>query len=177
MISSVVAQRYAQALYDEAEGMPSVAVDVRLLSDTLDSSAELDQCLKSPVVPRRKKSAILQGLFAGRVQELTLRFVLMLVERGRESLLRTIAARFLALTDKAQGAIEVRVRAYSALSEREQEHLRGVLGKSLNKTVRLDVVADPALMGGIVLEIGDTVYDGSVRHQLSLLRSRLHAQS
>ncbi len=177
MTSSVVAQRYAQALYDEAEGTPSVAADVKLLSDTLDGFAELDRCLKSPVVPRRKKSAVLQGLFAGRVQELTLHFLVMLVERGREALLRTIVARFLALTDKAQGTIEVHVRVYSELSESEQDRLQSMLGNRLDKTVRLDVATDPALMGGIVLEIGDTVYDGSVRHQLSLLRSRLHAQS
>ncbi len=177
MISSAVAQRYAQALYTETTTIASVTGDVNLLIETLDNSPELEQCIKSPVVPRHKKSAVLQTLFAEHLHAVTLRFLQMLVERGRESLLRMILDRFLALADESQGIIPVQARVYSELSPDEQARLQNVLSTHLNRTVRLHVTKDPALIGGIVLKIGDTVYDGSVQHQLTLLHARLHVQA
>ncbi len=177
MTSSVVAQRYAQALYNETATISSATDDVNLLIQTLSNSPELERCLKSPVIPRHKKSAILQTLFAEHVHAVTLRFLQMLVQRGREPLLSAILDRFLVLSDESQGITPVHARVYSELSEDEQARLQSVLSTRLNRTVRLQVTEDPALMGGIVLEIGDTVYDGSVQHQLSLLQGRLHVQA
>lgn len=177
MTSSVIAQRYAQALFNETTTISSVTNDVDLLIQTLSNSPELERFLKSPVIPRHKKSAILQSLFAEHVHVVTLRFLQMLVQRGREPLLSTILNRFLVLTDESQGIIPVHARVYSELSEDEQARLQSVLSTQLNRTVRLQVTEDLALMGGIVLEIGDTVYDGSVQHQLSLLQGHLHAQA
>ena len=177
MTSSVVAQRYAQALFNETTTVSSVTDDVALLIQTLSNSSELERCLKSPVIPRHKKSAILQTLFAEYVHAVTLRFLQMLVQRGRGPLLSAILDRFLVLSDESQGITPVHARVYSELSEDEQARLQSVLSTRLNRTVRLQVTEDPALMGGIVLEIGDTVYDGSVQHQLSLLQGRLHVQA
>ncbi len=177
MTSSMVAQRYAQALYYETVTISSVTDDVNLLIQTLSNSPELERCLKSPVIPRQKKSAILQTLLAEHVHAVTLRFLQMLVQRGREPLLSIILDRFLFLADESQGITPVHARVYSELSQDEQARLQSVLSTRLNRTVRLQVTEDPALMGGIVLEIGDTVYDGSVQHQLSLLQGHLHVQA
>lgn len=177
MTSSIVAQRYAQALYNEAATHSRVADDVSLLIETLNGSVELVQCLKSPVIPLHKKSVILEALFAERIHAATLRFLQMLVQRGRESLLRIILDQFLILTDEAAGITPVSARVYSNLSRSEKTRLQDVLSTRLNRTVRLEVTEDPSLMGGIVLKIGDTVYDGSVQHQLSLLQARLQGQA
>jgi len=177
MTSLMVAQRYAQALYQEAVQTASIIDDVTLIQETLLCSAELEQVLKSPVIPRQKKSAVLQSLFAKHVQSKTMQFLQMLVQRGRESLLAPILTRFLSLSDEAQGITTVQARVHSQLSSDEEMRLQNVLGSRLGCSVRLDVSVDPALMGGIVLKIGDMVYDGSVRHQLSLLQDRLHIQA
>ncbi|MCY4158627.1 MAG: ATP synthase F1 subunit delta, partial [Bacteroidetes bacterium] len=123
------------------------------------------------------KSAVLESLFAEHIHSITLQFLQMLVQRERESFLGSILARFLVLSDEAQGITSVRVLVHSELSMNGQMRLQNALSTRLNRNVRLEVIVDPGLMGGIVLKIGDTVYDGSVRHQLSLLQARLHAQA
>ena len=173
----MVSRRYAQALYNETETVSSVTDDVHLLIQTLSDSPELERCLKSPVISREKKSAILQALFTEYVHAVTMRFLQMLVQRGREPLLRAILDRFLILSDESQGITPVHARVYSALSQDEQDRLQNVLSVRLNRTVRLQVTEDPTLMGGIVLKIGDTVYDGSVRHQLLLLQGHLRVRA
>ncbi len=173
----MVAQRYAQALYDEAANTASVTADMELIRETLAGSLELQQLLKSPVIPRRKKSAILQTLFKERVHAVSLRFLEMLVQRGRESLLNDILARFQVLSDEAQGIMLVHARVHSELSQEEKNRLQNVLSARLKRTVRLEVNEEPTLMGGIVIEIGDTIFDGSVRHQLSLLQDCLQQQA
>lgn len=177
MISSVVAQRYAQALFDEARQTIPIVDDVDLLHQTLQDAPDLVRCLKSPVITRQKKTAVLQTLFAERVQSATLRFLEVLVQRGRESLLDIILERFKVLTDEANGIIPVHARIQSELSAKEKTRLENALSTSLERTVRLEVTTDPDLIGGIMLKIGDTVYDGSVRHQLWRLRTRLHTQT
>lgn len=173
MTSPVIFRRYAQALFDEATNTTSVMNDVVLLQKTLNSSPELEHCLKSPVVPRQKKIAILQTLFAEQIQAVTLRFLQMLITRGRESLLHEIIHCFLTLTDETRGIARVYARVYSEMSGEGRKRLQNVLSSRLKRSVKLTVSVDTTLMGGIVLVIGDTVYDGSVRHQLSLLKARL----
>ena len=177
MTSPVIVRRYAQALYDEATKTASMMDDVALLKETLKNSPELERCLKSPVVPRQKKIRILQSLFGEHVQMATLRFLQMLVNRGREPILLEIIHWFLILTDEAQGVTPVHTLVYSDLSEKEKNRLQDVLSSRLKRSVKLTVSVEATLMGGIVLTIGDTVYDGSVKHQLSLLKARLQAQA
>ncbi len=173
----MVAQRYAQALYDEAADTSSVTGDMELIRETLDNSVELQQLVRSPIIQRRKKSAILHTLFGERVHAASLRFLEMLVQRGRESLLPDILGRFQVLSAEAQGITNVHARVYSELSSKEKTRLQEVLSDQFKRTVRLEITEEPALMGGIVLEIGDMIFDGSVRHQLSLLQDRLQQQA
>ena len=173
----MVVQRYAQALFKEASEASSVTDDVNLIRSTLGGSPELERLLESPVVPRQKKNAILQSLFGERVQVVTLRFLQILVERGRESLLGAVLERFLVLSNEARGIIAVQARVTSELLKDEKDRLQEVLSTSLGLKVQLETTVDSTLMGGIILKIGDTVYDGSVRHQLSLLQTRLRMQA
>ena len=176
-MTSAVVQRYAQALFEEITQFPSAFADADLIRSVLCDSPELERLLKSPVVARQKKSEILQSLFGEHIDSRTLRFLQILVERGRESLLGAILDQFQILSDEAQGITLVQVRVPSELDEDEQARLRGVLSQKFGRKIRLETIVDAKLMGGIVLKIGDTIYDGSVRHQLSLLRDRLQMQA
>jgi len=177
MASSMVIQRYAQALFQESVASTSILNDVKLIQSTIDSSKDLERLLKSPVVSRHKKSVILESLFKENVDVTTLRFIQMLVQRGRESLLTEILTSFQDLSDEDQGVVSVKARVLSKLSDDELRRIENVLSDKLKCRIRLHAIIDSSLMGGIILEIGDRVYDGSVRHQLSLLKSRLLTQN
>lgn len=173
----MVIQHYAQALFEESLTSTVILNDVQLIQRTIDESDDLSRLLESPVVPQHKKSAILERLFSKHIDTPTLRFLQLLIQRGRESLLTDILVCFQGLSDQAEGIVSVHARVHSKLSKDELIRLETVLSDKLKCRIRLQATVDASLMGGIILEIGDMVYDGSVRHQLSLLQSRLLTQT
>lgn len=171
-----VARRYAQALTEEAQSqgtLDAADADVALLAETLGGSRDLQLALTSPVVPAPKKRAVLDRLFDGKVSDLTLRFLRLLVEKQRDDRIPDILAAYRQLRDERTGTVEATVRTARPLSPEEAERLKGALEARSGKTVRMDLRVEPSLIGGLVVRLGDVVYDRSVRHQLDTLRGQL----
>ena len=176
MSDRTVATRYAGALYEEAEQqdiVEEIDEDVALIRESLDGSRELVNFFNSPVIGREKKERIVRELFAERVEPLTLHFLLLLVKKKRETLVLNMIRAYRRLRDEQLEITEALVRVPSALDEQERKHLKGRLETMTGRQVRLQVREDPDLVGGLVVRIGDTVYDGSVQHQLESLRERM----
>lgn len=171
-----VARRYAQALTEEAQSagsLDAVDADVALLAETLDGSRELRQALTSPVVSHDKKLAVLESLFADNVSDLSLRFLRLLVDKQRDGQIPEILDAYRQLRDERTGTVEATVRTAKPLSPDEAERLKTALEARSGATVRMRIDVDPALIGGLVVRVGDVVYDRSVKHQLESLRGRL----
>ena len=141
--------------------------------ESLEGSRELVLFFESPVISREKKASVIRSLFEARVQPLTLRFLTMLVEKRRENLFADVVGSYRRLRDDQQGVAHVRARVAKAMDEAEQQSLIVSIEKMIDKQVRLDVEVDSTLLGGLVVRIGDTVYDGSFVNQLHTLRERL----
>lgn len=172
----IVARRYAKALYEEAEHTSktdAVDEDMGLIRRSLDGSRELRGFFASPLISREKKEAVVRELFEGRVDALTLRFLTLLVEKHREDLLPSIASAYISMRNEQLNVAEARVRTAEPLGAAEEKKLATALGAMTGKTVRLEVEEDKSLIGGLVIRIGDTVYDGSVQHQLERLREQM----
>jgi F-type H+-transporting ATPase subunit delta len=171
-----VVRRYATTLLEAAEEsnqLDSVRGDVQGLRQTLDQSEEL-----AAFVGNRYMSAVLQRgalerLFDGRVQSLTLNFLLLLTERRRIDRLPEMLELFEALYDEKSGVITAEVRSAVPLGEDQVGRLRQRLAEISGKEVRLQVEVDPAVRGGAVAKVGDTVYDGSVATYLERLHRHL----
>lgn len=175
---STIARRYAQALHEQAveeKTVGRVDEDVMLLRDTIEGSRELSGLFDSPVISREQKERVVRSLFGPHLSETTLHFVDFLIAKGREALLPEMARAYRDLRDTQEGIVEAHVRAALPMSEGEQKDLRKALEARTGKQVRLRVEDDPSLIGGLVIRIGDTVYDGSVRNQLAELRERMDA--
>ena len=176
MSDRTVARRYAGALYDEAEQqdiVEKIDEDIALIRESLDGSRQLVNFFDSPIIGREKKERVVRELFAERVEPLMLHFLLLLIKKKRETLLPNIARAYRRLRDEQLGVTEALVRVPGALDEKEREHLKDRLEAMTGGQVRLQVRKDPDLVGGLVVRIGDTVYDGSVQHQLESLRERM----
>ncbi len=170
-----VARRYAQALYEEAarqERVEAIDEDVGLIRESLENSEELVRLFESPVIPREKKRAVVQALFEERVTPLTHRFLHLLIEKQREQLFAEVVKAYRALRDEQEGIVEIQARTARSLDEDGRAHLATQLEQMTGKKVRLHARQDADLIGGVVVRVGDTVYDGSVRRQLQ----RLHEQ-
>lgn len=175
-MSSPIARRYAQALHAQAAEQNAVARvddDVALLRETLQGSPDLAQALTSPVVPRAAKERIVDSLFGERLSATAVGFLRFLIEKGREENLVGIADAYQTLRDTQEGVVEARVKTALPMPDAEQKALRKALEARTGKTVRLLVSVAPDLIGGLVIRLGDTVYDGSVRNKLAELREKM----
>lgn len=173
-----IARRYARALYEEAQRhstTDSVNEDVDLVRETLENSRELRLFFQSPIVSREKKEAVVRELFGERVSDLTLQFLEQLIEKKRETVFPEIALAFQDLRDHELGVVRASARVATPLSEADKQHLVSALERLTGKSVRLSVEQHAELMGGLVIRVGDTVYDGSVRNQLANLREQMEA--
>lgn len=171
-----VSRRYAQALTEEAQkagSLEAVDADVAFLTETLDNSRELRLALTSPVVPQAKKEAVLQSLFGSKLSDLSLRFLTLLVDKQRDGQIPSILDAYRSLRDERTGTIEATVRTAKPLSADERDRIQTALEARSGATVRMRVEIDPDLIGGVVVRLGDVVYDRSVRHQLEVLRGQL----
>lgn len=175
MSEQTVARRYAHALYEEAESrdcLDAVDDDVEWLRQSLDETPAFGRLVDSPVIPQDKKKAVLQALLDERVEALMLQFLHLLVEKERETMLPRIVRAYQDLRDEQRGIVEVQARVAQPLDEADRDKLVDTLEAMAGQTVRLQIERDPELIGGLVIRIGDQVYDGSVRQKLDNLRER-----
>jgi F-type H+-transporting ATPase subunit delta len=141
----------------------------------MEHSRELRLFIVSPVIPAKKKVSVMRELFGKAVGKEVLTFFLLLTEKRREDFIPDIIAEFGALLDKRQGVVEAKVSSALAIDARQQDLLRKRLEAYTARKIRMHLALDPSLKGGLVIQIGDTVLDGSVKHQLELLKNRFVA--
>jgi len=171
-----VSHRYATSLLEdsvEKNKLEVITADMILLSTTLKENTNLQSALESPVIKQEVKSSILKEIFKDVFDNDTFKFINFVIEKQRESLLFTIASRFLELRDEHIGEAQVSVKTVYEFSDEQKKTLTRNLEKTLNKKVRLTFTIDEDLIGGFVAKKGDTLFDASLQHQLDLLKKQL----
>ena len=175
-MSLTVARRYARALYEEAaqqKKLDAVDEDIAMLQESLAGSPELERFFADPRLNAERKTSVVDSLLAKRVNPITLNFVHLLINKNRETILADIVDAFMRMRDDQQGVVEATARVALPLDAKSEKELSEAVASITGKKVRLNTEVDPSLIGGAVIRVGDTVYDGSVRHQLNNLRKRL----
>jgi F-type H+-transporting ATPase subunit delta len=172
-----VARRYAEALIDAAqkEGQADAALEelAELQSDVLARFPRFADLLASERVPAAEKDRILRETFEGRASGLVLRFLRVLNRNGRLGLLGPIIAEARTIWDRRNNRIPVSVRTAVPLGEDQMQALKDRLAGLVSGTPILSVSTDPSLIGGLVIQVGDHLYDASVKNRLTQLRHRL----
>jgi F-type H+-transporting ATPase subunit delta len=132
------------------------------------------ELFRSPIVDPAKRAASLRRTFGGRVTDTLLNFMLVLNRKGRLAELLAIEDAYDALEQEAFGRVEVDVfTASGSVDEATKSTLAADLRKSLGKDPVMHFYADPAMIGGLKIRIGDQLIDGSVAAQLRRMRSAL----
>lgn len=169
------AHRYALAILsvaEESKQLEPVGRDFEYLDSLLKQSREFASFTQSPVINKEKKKAVLREVLAGKVSDLTLKFLMLLASREREGLIAEIIQQFVRLRDERLGIIKATVRSAVPLTQQQQQQLGKRLEESTGKKIRLSLLEDPSLRGGFTVQYDDTVWDASVRRQLELLREK-----
>lgn len=175
---AAVEQRYARALADlVAKGdLPAEQLRAELaqVAGMVEASAPLRVVLASPAVPWERKKALL-GILAQKlgVSRLTRNFLLVVAERDRAGHLGGIEKAFEQMLLDQQGVVIAEVASARSLSQAERQALEAQLEKRLGRKLRTRYRTDPELVGGFRAQVGDQVYDGSLRGRLQRLRQAL----
>jgi F-type H+-transporting ATPase subunit delta len=178
MIERRIVRRYAAALFaaaSKADAVDTVESDLGLVVLTLQSSPELWETITSPIVPSENKRAILEDIFKGKVHEITLLYLGLLVDKRREEAALQTQEEYVLLANEARGIVDAEATTAKPLDESEQAQLVAKLSSMTGKQIRLQCIIDPAVIGGVLVRIGDRVIDGSVKGQLEALREQLLA--
>ncbi len=177
MRSAAAARRYARALFSlaqERKRVPKLRAELDLLCELLDESATLRDVLLTPLHPAAERKAVLRGVAKKTKLSPEMRnFCAFLVDRRRLLDLDSIRAEFARLAEEASGRLRGEVVSASPIDSRRMKRLRSVLSERTGCDVELEVRVDPELIGGAIAKVGDLVFDGSLRTQLSQLRSSL----
>ena len=173
-VSSRVAGRYAKSLMDLAKDMGKLDVvveDIKSIAAAV-KNRDLYLLLQSPIITADKKNSIMTAIFGGKLSDLTMSFIKICIDKGREGLLPDIAVELLAEHKKMQGITTVKVKTATPLSTEAIEAIRKKLVASSDTlaNVEVEVSVDPSLIGGYVVEFGDKLYDSSVAHKLEVLK-------
>jgi F-type H+-transporting ATPase subunit delta len=169
------ARRYAVALMDEVKERPefdAVASDLTLIGSMLQGSRELRLLLASPVISEQKKLRVFDALLRTRVSEATMTFIRLLISKQRGTILREIIEQFVLLRDAKLGIVQVDVQSAVGITASQQRTLQDWLDRYTRKKAQLRLAVMPELRGGLLVRIGDTVLDATVRRQLEILRDR-----
>ena len=170
-----VARRYAEAALELAEEQKQgerLAADLELIQRAMKESLEFHAFLKSPVISKDKKRTVMADLFKAKVSSLTIDFLNLLIEKGREDVLDSILVEFFKMRDDRLGIVTLELRAAIELTGDQQKAIAKRFEEITRKKIRVAFSVDKQLKGGFVARVGDTVYDGSVTRQLELLRER-----
>ena len=172
--------QYANALADIAVAQAAAEPVLKQLNDfgaTYADSAELRHVLSSPAVTRAAKHGVIEKIAARmRAPKILRNFLFIIADRRRMHALPEIVASFQEVIRQRQGIAEAEISSAVGLSAAQKTEIKKTLERLTGKRVEPKYSIDPALLGGAVVRIGDTIYDGSLRNRLNDLRARLAAE-
>lgn len=175
-MDSRVASRYAQALFDVASQqniVTAVSDDLNGIVGVMDHDARFKSLISNPSFNRENKLKLMEAVFADRVTALTMQLLRLLLEKRRETLLAEVAKQFETLRRNASNTLFAQVTSAAELSDAERTALVQKLEQSSGQRVEATFSLDADLIGGVRVQLGNTVLDGSVRGTLDRLKDRL----
>lgn len=176
MLNAQLAAKYAQALYElavEKDAISQTESQLAELEATLENYKELALLLYHPHIEPAAKKNVIESVFRSELADFVYKFLMLLIDKRRESVLPGIFQEFRKILNEARNIIEAEVITAFPLSDAEHAALADKLGAVTGKTVILNTKLDPSILGGVIVQIGDKLIDGSVARQLKTMKAAL----
>ena len=173
---STINVRYAKAFFLTAKDKKLLDVfktDTELIYEVCNSSADFILLLESPVVKISKKEKLITEIFKGKVHEITLNFLVLVVRNKREVHIPGICRNFLDLTRKDQNIKSAQLITATDVKSEIMDKISLLLEKQLKSKIELTCKVDENILGGMVLRLEDKQYDASVATQLKKIKQKL----
>ena len=174
---AAIARRYAHALFglgEEVADAGTLLADLEAFTQVVEASDELSRVMFTPLYPRAERRAVVSEV----ANRLELRdemraFLMILVDENRTRLLYEVRDSLRQLVEEAAGRVSAQLTSARELDDAQLEAIREALSRRVGAQVRLETSVDPALIGGVIAQVGDQLFDGSVRTQLVSLGESL----
>lgn len=177
MRESTVARRYARAFFeiaDEEKKWEEYFQELNAVCAVIEENDELKEFLTNPIVEQKDKKRIVETILDKvNPSPITANFVCLLTDKKRIPILKDIVTAYQDMMDDALNVMRVKVRTAFPLSPELQEQLKEALIKKTGRKVSMEMAEDSALLGGLVIQMGDVVFDNSVKTQLNKIRNQL----
>jgi len=177
---SAVAERYAAALADvavERKNSETIKRNLAAFVEAFSSVADLRNALESPALNAEVKRKVIAEVAGKMGLDVAVRnFIYLVVDHRRTEILPEMEEAFLSELNERLGIVEAEVTSAHELNDDEKRQLRTVLEQRTGKKVEARFQIDSALLGGAIVRLGSTIYDGSVRDQLKRLREQLETE-
>ena len=176
MREATIARNYAEALFElgESSGQTQAFADlIDALAGAIESDDRIHMALDSPRVPKAQKQELLAKALAGRASETFIRFLAAVIKRGRQRIFPAIRTEYLLLVDVKLN----RVHAGVAIAREPDKALQRAIATKLSEVLGKEVIPhfslDAAILGGVIVRVGDRIMDGSLRRKLVTLRRQM----
>lgn len=167
---------YADALLGQLPGdseAEEVAGELDAIIDLLDEIDGFEALLTSALISSADCFDLVRRIFHDRVSEIVEALLVVMADAGRLGLLRTLRRVFHSKLHVRQGKLEVTVISAMTLTDHQRQHVGQALAEALNAKCVLTCRVDPDLLGGVIVQVGDHVYDASIRAELRSVQARL----
>lgn len=176
MISNI-SRRYARAFFEIATEQKQIELyynELNQFASIISQNKSLSDFLANPVFEQVSKKGIVESIIAKlKLSDMTISFLKLLVDKKRIDVLNDIVTCYRQLMDETLKRVSVNVKTAFALSDELRSSISLSLEKAIGKKVEMTVEEDPTLLGGVVIGVGDTLYDGSIKNQLNNMRNLL----
>jgi F-type H+-transporting ATPase subunit delta len=176
MRQTTIARNYAEALLElakRANDLRGWGALIHSIADAMRRDQTLRAFLETPRIDSATKNGVLRKALVDRAPSRFVRFVESVVSHRRQMLIPEIANEYMDLVDAAENRMHAKVTVAREVDEKTQQVIADRLSTVFRKTVVPHLTVDDRILGGLVVRVGDTVMDGSVRRKLGVLRSRM----
>jgi F-type H+-transporting ATPase subunit delta len=173
-VTNTYARAFADAVFNARLDAAETLREAQAMAALVSSSKELREVWETPSIPAEQKRAVLDSIAAREGISRTVRnFIAVLIDHRRTNLLGLMVKQFELELDRRMGFAEAEITSSRELSESERRALESQVAKMTGRRVRATYSRDASLLGGAVVKIGSTIYDGSVKGQLERIREAI----
>lgn len=176
MRATTIARNYAEALLAlarKANDLDGWGASLNGVVTAMEGDGRLRNFLAAPQISAAQKNVVIGKAFSGKLPKTMVLFLQKLVQNRRQMLLPQVAIEYGNLVDESTGRVHAQVTVSRAVSADERNAIAAQLSRAFAKTVVPHVDVNPAILGGVVVRVGDRVLDGSVRKRLKTLKARI----
>ena len=175
-MEELVAKRYSNALFEvalEGKTLDKTGEELSFITDALKEHPDLFKALKSPLIKPGEKKDMMHSIFAQQISQETMNFTFVLIDKKRSGSLKEIGAEYHKLLAAHNNTIKAVATTAVSMTKEQITELTEKLTKTSGKTVTLANKVDPSIIGGVFIQMGDKIIDGTLKRRLTEIEDRL----